>query len=562
MIPWSLSLRLVALPIWAIQAARARIAERGEPVLELRVGPRHPLPEARALRAVAESRVAGLWLRVDSVAGTGWATLQAAHAALLHVRASGKRVYVELERCGNGELLLASAATRAWVRPLASVDLVGVGATLRFAGDALARLGLRFDVEAAGAYKSFGETFTRGWASSENREAMRAIVDDLQAQLEARIAEGRGVTAEEVRAAVLAAPLPAEDAVARRLVDAVAYADEVKAELAQQHGEDFACRPFAGWWKRAHARRRIEGWIVRDAIVTVVHLQGSVVDGDGRPGSAAIASNPVIERLDALAEADHVRAVVLAIRSPGGSALASDLIWRAVVRLRAKKPVIAAFGDVAASGGYYIAAPCNAIVVEPGTLTGSIGVVGGKLVLGGALQRVGVHSEQVLGAPAASVYTPEAPFDAPQRARFRAGLERFYRAFVERVAAGRGRPYDDVEPLARGRVWTGARAVTIGLADALGGVDDAVARAAALAGATRARRVDVQVGPSEPLAVRILRRFRGAGALLRALRVTEAIAADGPLALAAQALPEGARAIAASRGQPMAVSAIDVDVAG
>jgi protease-4 len=553
----SLLFRRVAHPVWLLRAARTRVLERGAPLLELRIGPRHPAPDPRAVRAVAQSGVAGLWLRVETVRGAGWASLQELRGALDVVRAAGKQVFVELEHCGNGELYLGTAATRVWIRPMTSVDVLGVAATLRFAGDALARVGLRFDVEAAGAYKSFGETFTRGWASPENREAVRTIVEDLQGQLEQGIAAGRGLDVEAVRSAVAAAPLSAEDAIARGLVDAAAYADQVETELEERLGKDFARRDFVRWWKRTDARLRIEAWMAGLPRVAVVHLRGSVVEGDGSPGSPSIAANPVVERLDELAEDDSVRAVVLSIRSPGGSATASDLIWRAVVRLRERKPVVAAFGDVAASGGYYIAAPCNQILVQPGTLTGSIGVVGGKLVLGPALARVGVHTEQLTAAPAATMYTPDAPFDPVQRQRFRDGLTRFYRAFVERVAAGRARPFDEVEPLARGRVWTGARAVAIGLADAVGSVDDAVARAAGLVGVPVGRRVDIRVGPAEPVLMKLLRRFggRGADALLGALAAAE----RGPLALAVGSLPDPARMLATHPGTPLAVCGVDVD---
>ncbi|MFN7143979.1 MAG: S49 family peptidase, partial [Myxococcota bacterium] len=459
---------MLAVPVWGAFALREWIFDRRRPLLELHVGGRHALPLARELRRVAEAPdVRGLHVQVDRVL-EGWASLSAAREALLAVRKAGKFVSFELEHVGNAELYLASVADRVWVRPMAQLHLYGVGATLRFAGDAFERFGLRFDIESAGAYKAFGETFTRSFASPENREAMEDIVAGLQAELEQGIAEGRKLSTEQVRQAVLDAPLDPEEAQRRGLIDGVLYPDVVKAELESLFGRDYARVPFARWHRAHHARARMERWIEGRKRIAVVHLQGGVVDGEGGPGTQVIAARPVARKLDELAEDDGIAAVVLDIKSPGGSATASDVIWRAAERLGRRKPLVANLGDVAASGGYYIAVAASEIVTAPNTLTGSIGVVGGKLVLGEALARLGVHTELILGAPGASTFSADTPFTPEQRARFKLGLQRFYKAFVERVAAGRRRPFETIEPLARGRVWTGRRAVEIGLADRVG----------------------------------------------------------------------------------------------
>ena len=197
---------------------------------------------------------------------------------------------------------------------------------------------------------------------------------------------------------------------------------------------------------------------------------------------------------------------------------------------------MAVLGDVAASGGYYIAVAATEILASPNTLTGSIGVVGGKLVTGGAIARLGVHTELILGAPEASTFSSETPFTPLQRARFRASLERFYKAFVERVAAGRRRPYEAVEPLARGRVWTGTRAVEIGLADRRGTVDDGIARAAQLAGVHGPAVVEFSMGSPVPRWLRVVRAF------------TESIAPELRLL---PRLPPVARLLAESPGVPL-----------
>lgn len=502
-----LSPRLLAAPLWGLHAAWTWFVHRGQPLVELYVGGRHPLPLATELRSLAEDpAVRGLHVRVDAVA-EGWANLAAAREAILAVRKAGKFVSFELEHCGNAELYLASAGDRIWLRPMTQAHVYGVGAALRFAGDAFEKLGLRFDLESAGAYKSFGETFTRSYASAENREAMADIVAGLQEELERAIAEGRRLDRDAVRAAVLAAPLDAEDAKARGLVDDVLYRDGVQAELESLFGRERRRVRFATWHRAWRRSSRWERFLEGRRRVAVLHLAGNVVDGEGGPGGPVIAAQTVSKKLEELAEDDGVGAVVLDIRSPGGSATASDVIWRAAERLGRRKPVVAWLGDVAASGGYYIAVAAAEIVAAPTTLTGSIGVVGGKLVLSGALARVGVHTELVLGAPTASTLSADAPFDPEQRVRFRAGLQRFYKAFVERVAAGRRRPFDAIEPLARGRVWTGRRALEHGLVDRLGTLDDAVERAATLAGIGTPLVVDVRVGVRTPRWVRVARAF-------------------------------------------------------
>jgi protease-4 len=217
--------------------------------------------------------------------------------------------------------------------------------------------------------------------------------------------------------------------------------------------------------------------------VAVLHLQGPIVlEESGR--SPSIQARKVLPILRRLREDEGVGAVVLHVDSPGGSALASDLMWREVDQLRRSKPVVAAFEDVAASGGYYLSAPAQEIVARPTTLTGSIGVFGGKLVMAEGLRKVGVHSQEILGAPNANLFSPSRHFTADQRQRFKASLQRFYDGFVERVADGRGVDEDEIEPHCRGRVWTGRAALERKLVDRHGDLEHAVDRARILAGLT------------------------------------------------------------------------------
>lgn len=497
-----LSLRLLGLPLWGGLHLRAGWIERSEPLLTLHVSANHPLPAASALDQVGHAPVAGLWLRLEGV-HAGWATLSEVRAALLRLRVLGKQIICELVHAGNAEMYLASVASVVYLHPMTSLNLLGVGASLRFAGTALSRLGVRFDMEAAGAYKSAGETFTRAFATPENREAITEVVADLQDELEQVIAEGRGISVEEVREAMAAAPLSGPEALERKLVDGLRYPDGVEREI----GEDVDLVPFWSWWRARARAERAARWIEGRPRVVVLHLTGPVVDGEGTPGAEVIASGQVVEVLEALREDDRITGVVLHIHSPGGSATASDLIWRAASRLGEVRPVVAAMGDVAASGGYYIAVAATRILAWPTTLTGSIGVVGGKFVVGDALGRLGVYSEAVVGAPHADFFSLTQPFDDSQRRRFRDSLTHFYRGFVDRVAAGRRQPVAAIEPVAQGRVWSGRRALEVGLIDAFGGVREAVAEVAKLAGVESPTTTELSVAPRGSRIGQFVRRF-------------------------------------------------------
>ncbi len=405
-------------------------------------------------------------------------------------------MYAWVESPGNAAMWLASACDRVFLLRTGEVALVGLGAELTFLGGVLDRLGVEADIVAAGAYKSFGEQFTRTFASAENREATGLVLDDLQAALLDDVAAGRGISREAVRAAMDAAPLGPQDALAAGLVDALMYADELDAWVTEAHGEEASRVPFERWAAVDAVIEGIEGWGQESEGVAVLHLSGSIVMDDSGFGTM-IRARKVVPVLKALREDPSVRAVVLHVDSPGGSALASDLIWREVELIKRTKPVVASFEDVAASGGYYLAAPATEILARPGTLTGSIGVVGGKLVAREGLRRLGVHAQTVGEAPNAHVFSPMAPFTDEQRTRFKASLDRFYDGFVSRVAAGRRRPVDAIEPHCRGRVWTGRSAIERGLVDRIGSLDDAVGRAASYAGlrAGAYRRVDLTVEP-------------------------------------------------------------------
>ncbi|MCB9758642.1 MAG: S49 family peptidase [Alphaproteobacteria bacterium] len=487
---------------------RARVGRAG--VVELSIDQHldHPLQVLDALeRLLRLTRARGLVLHLDLLAW-GWATLEEWREGLVRLRDQGVLVVVVADSLDNRGMFLASAADRVLLPPLGEVAAVGVGGRMTFFGPALERLGVVADIESAGAFKSFGETYTRSHASAENREAVYALVDDLHAGLVAAISEGRGKTPEETQALIDRSPMAAEEALAAGLIDKVGYDDALDELLEELLGEQsrrvgVGSLAFAFRWAT-----RLNGLFPRDPIIAVVHISGPVTSGlEPSRGNPRISPPEVTPVLRAMRDQPNVAAVVLSVQSPGGSALASDLIWREVELLVREKPVVAHFSDVAASGGYYLAAPANEIVARPGSITGSIGVVGGKLVVGKAAGSLGIHVESFERGRNVGMYLPDTTFDPWQRARFRARLQHTYHEFVRRVAAGRKRPYGSVEEVAQGRVWSGRRAVEAGLVDHLGGLREAIDRARALSGIRPAqafRRADLVVQPPRPLWMRLL----------------------------------------------------------
>ena len=489
--------RLASWPLRRAGQAMHRLATGSASVVEVEVEPIGELAARhlwlRRLRQLGDDPgVVCVVLRLRGPVG-GWGALQGLVDVVAGLRAAGKQVVAFLEAPGNGAVAVAAGCDRSFVVPSSDVGVVGLGMELTFFGALLGRLGLRPDFEAAGAYKSFGEPWTRSFASPQNLEAMGELIGDLQAQLVERIAAGRALTPEQVRSCIQRAPLSAAEAVADGLVDQLAYEDQLGDWLEETHGADVRRVAFGSWAARRSALEWLDAQGAAPEHVAVLHLDGPIAMDRPRSG---VGARQVVPLLQELREDDDVVAVVLHVASPGGSALASDLMWREVDRLARQKPVVACYEDVAASGGVYLAAPAREVVARPGTLTGSIGVFGGKLVAGEGLRSVGVHTQPILAAPNAALFSPSRPFTDDQRVRFRASLQRMYDGFVSRVAEGRGRTEDELEPYCRGRVWTGAAAKERGLVDRFGGVEVAVERAQALASAPGVRVVDHTPFPS------------------------------------------------------------------
>ncbi|MCO4771736.1 MAG: signal peptide peptidase SppA [Deltaproteobacteria bacterium] len=503
---------LALLPAWLYGLRLSRRARRAKAIGSLRlngtlreeVAPRRfssdegpPLFSLlRQLRLAGEdASVRGVSLRVGSLAG-GWAQIEELRQQVEELRRKGRTVFAYLDRPGHAELFLASACDHVTVAPMASVELVGLRAEVSFFKGTLAKAGVTPHFEAAGEYKSYGETFTRESMSPEAREALDLVLGDIHDGFVAGLAAGRDLTPSRVQELVDGGPYSAEEALEAGLLDAIEYPDAWRRSMRRALGdvvpEPGEPKTGATSRKERHQLVKLGRWLrpnqhlqsLKRAIspkkaVVVLPLEGSIVDGDGPYAPAGrIAPRPTTSILRALRRDEGVGAVVLRISSPGGSGLASDMMWRELKRLARVKPLVVSMGNVAASGGYYLAMAGDEVIADPLTITGSIGVVAGKFDIGELLEKLGIKRDVLSYGKNSGMNSLTRGWTESERERLRAHIEHFYEAFVGKAAACRGVEYDELAKHAEGRIWTGSQALERGLVDGLGTTWDAVRRAA------------------------------------------------------------------------------------
>jgi protease IV len=437
-------------------------------------------------RASRDDRVRALVVKVGG-SRIGLATIQELRAAISDFRKSGKLTVAWAESFGDfvrGNLpyYLATGFDRIYLQPSGTLGLTGVAVEQVFLHDALAKLGIDFQSAKRYEYKSAADQLTETGFTGPAREAAARLTESVTEQLAAAIAEGRQKTPEQTRALLEQGPFLAQQALAEGLVDGLGYRDEVYDRVHKEAGLD-ATLLYLQRYQRSHSLaelpRRLPK-VAHERFVAMIYAHGAIRQGRsgrGPAGGGGLGSDTVAAALRAVAADERARAVVLRVNSPGGSYTASDVIWREVVRVRAAgKPVVVSMGDVAGSGGYFIAAPADVIVAQPGTLTGSIGVIMGKPVLRDMFGRAGVNTDTVgEGTEIATMFSASRPFSDTEWERINAWLDAVYADFTEKVAAGRRMSVERVHELGRGRVWTGADAVANGLADEAGGIPDAIA---------------------------------------------------------------------------------------
>jgi protease-4 len=454
----------------------AKFRTRGKPRLR---------PILRTLHEAGnDHRVAGLVARIGS-AGQALAQVQELRDAVTAFRASGKPTVAWAETFGEAApatipYLLATAFDEIWLQPSGDVNLIGLSAEVQFLRGLLDKLGVEPQMGQRYEYKNAADRLLRSEMTDAHREAIGRLTESSWEQVVQGVAEARGLTSAEVQQAADRAPLLAKDALDARLIDRIGYRDEVYTSLRRKLGPDVRLLFADKWTRHEQPWARILRQVKEKKApgVAVVEGHGGVVMGRSRRTplmGQVMGSDTVSAAIRAAVKDERVQAIVFRVDSPGGSYVASDTVWREVTCAReAGKPVIVSMGAVAGSGGYFVACPADVIVAQPGTITGSIGVFGGKAVTAALTDTLGINYGSVQQGRNALMYSTHRRFDDTELERLDAFLDHVYDDFTTKVADGRNMTRDDVHAIAKGRVWTGADAAENGLVDTLGGLRDAI----------------------------------------------------------------------------------------
>jgi protease-4 len=455
-------------------------------------------------KAELDPRITSVVVRVRGL-GIGWGKAQELRAALARARAAGKQTIavLEAEGFGAGAYYVASAAERVVATPASRSPLLGLASEQLFFAGLFEKLGVMVEYERAGDYKSAVEPFTSEKMSEASREMANALLDSTEARFVADVAEARGLEPAAVRALIDEAPSSGEELLAAKLIDEVAYYEDVVKEANIVSQDDWALVDAASLGAKP------------EAAFGLVTGAGMVLTGRGDvapTGDRVMAADTFVEAVREAVDDAEVKALLVRIDSPGGSPLASDLMWRALRDARAKgKPVIVSLSDVAASGGYYVASAADTIVGHPTTLTGSIGVFVIRPSLGGLLEKTGISVETMQRGARADLLFGSQPLTEGARAVLKRDVEGVYEQFVARVAEGRGMEPDAVRKVGGGRVWTGEQALEIGLIDELGGLYEAAVAAKKAVGLAPDAQVALKLFPAQKtLAEQLLQLTRGA----------------------------------------------------
>ena len=482
--------------------------------------------DATTVRSIVESlgkakrdpRITGVLLIPGALELPFWGKLQELRDAIVDFRESGKTVVAFLEYGGDREYYLATAADRVFLLPTSPLDLTGVASYEVFLRGTLDKLGAYPDFVHIGEYKTAVNQFTQTEFTPEHREMTESLNRDLYEQLVTHIAEARKKSPSDVRALIDDGPFAPAVAEQSGLVDGLAYLDQLDDRMADLDlfKEDL---PHVEETNYRQVTLRSLG-IRPQSRIAVLYAAGVIASGESvydTVNGAVVGSDTMVEQIQRIRDDDSIKAIVLRVDSPGGSSVASDVIWRELTVTREQnpsRPIVASMSDLAASGGYYISMPADVIVAQPATLTGSIGIFGGKVVIGGTLNKIGVSTATVQSGRNATISSPFEPFTPGQREKIMGYMRVFYDGFVQKAATARRRTPAQLEEVAQGRVWTGQQAMERGLVDMLGGLETAVAVAKDRAGIPENEDVELVTYPAPRTLYEALseRLSQGAGA--------------------------------------------------
>ena len=435
-------------------------------------------------KAKIDKRIKVILLDIN-LSGVGWGKAEELRDAIADFRTSGKPVYAYVEFGSNKEYYIATACDKIIVPPPGELFINGLAADVMFFRGSLDKLGIYPDIYQIGKYKSAGDMFTQKQMTKEHEEYINSLLDDLYGRWINAIAQARHKTPDEVVKLIDNAPYNAQQAKDAGLIDDQMYRDQVEGQLKKLLG-----------YKDTDTLATVRGYDYRDVApeslglnkgerIAVIYASGEIGSGSSQnspSGDQSIGSDTLAKALNDAAADKTIKAIVMRVDSPGGSGLASDIIWRAVEAANQKKPVVVSMSDVAASGGYYISASASKIIAQPSTITGSIGVVAGKPVMRGFYDWLGISNQYVMRGKMAGMFRETEKFSDEERAKFEEWIKTtYYRDFVPKVAKGRGKDAGYVDSVGQGRVWTGGQAKDKGLVDDFGGLDKAIEVAKQLA---------------------------------------------------------------------------------
>jgi len=435
-------------------------------------------------KAKVDRRIKAILLDVN-MSGVGWGKAEELRDAITDFRSSGKPVYAYIEFGLNKEYYIATACDKIIVPPPGELFINGLAADVMFFRGSLDKLGIYPDIYQIGKYKSAGDMFTQKQMTDAHREYVNSMLDDLFAHYVNAIAQARHKTPEEVRTLIDNAPYSAIKAKEAGLVDETLYRDDVEKQFKKMLGykdtDTFVAVRAADYRDVSPESLGLN----KGERIAVIYASGTIGSGSSEnspSGDQSIGSDTVSKALTDAAADNSIKAIVLRIDSPGGSGLASDIIWHAVEAANQKKPVVVSMSDVAASGGYYISASAAKIIAQPSTITGSIGVIAGKPVMRGFYDWLGISNEYVLRGKTAGMFRETEKFSDEERAKFEDWIKTtYYQDFIPKVAKGRNKDAQFVDSVGQGRVWTGAQAKDRSLVDEFGGLDKAIEVAKQLA---------------------------------------------------------------------------------
>ncbi len=453
---------------------------------------------ARFDKAATDDALQGLILRIENPS-IGWAKLNEIRSAIAKVRKAGKKVYAYVDDAASMDYLIAVACDEVVMPEPGVLMFLGLRAEVSFYKNLFDKLDVKAEMLRVGEYKSAAEPYSRTEMSKEFREEMEAVLDSYFSQMKSIVSEARKLPLEKVADAIDNGPFTAAKAKELGLIDRLAYPDELenlvkggpdsKVKITKKYGKKKLDTDFSGFTGMVKMMDLLMGIEqpkrkTTNAKLAIINAVGPIMTGasssDPFTGEGTIGSETLSKAIRQANEDTSVKAIVMRVDSPGGSALASDLIWRELELVQ--KPFVISMGDVAASGGYYIAMNADKIYAEPGTITGSIGVVGGKLATQGLFDKIGINTSIITRGKNAGVMSMTTPFSDSERAAMQQMMNDIYKQFTMKAAKGRKMEYETLEKLARGRIYTGLQAKELGLIDEVGTLADAIAEAKKLAG--------------------------------------------------------------------------------